>query len=649
LSLQENGLDRLRDEILQGAINRRDVLKRALGLGLSAPVIAGLLAACGDDDDDDDDDDEPTQASGGEPTATEAAEEGEATATSEGGAQPAAQQTATARANEPTATEAEEEEEPTEPEEEVARGGGGKITLLYWQAPTILNPHLAQGTKDFHASLVCGEPLFEWDINTEPILYLAEEWPTVENELLDPNGEFVIWKLKQGVKWHDGEDFTAEDVAFTYEYISAEGTTATTLGTYAAISSVEVIDDYTVQVNFAEPNPAWYDPFAGGSGIILPEHILADSVGEAARDHEFNLMPIYTGPWRVTTFNPGDTVLYEIFEDYWDPGLPFFDTVEVKGGGDAPSAARAVLVTGEADWAWNLQVEPEILQQMESEGGEGVLVTTPGTSAERIMVNYADPNTEVDGAFSEPTTQHPIWQHKQAREALNLSIQRDVIAEQLYGADPPTGDNLNVPPQFKINWPWEFNLDAAREKLAEIDFPAAFDNTRIVYSTSTNSVRQKNQEIVKQDLEQLGFQVELKNVDAGVFFSSDAGNPDTYGHFYIDIQMYTNGPGSPYPIAWAERFRSDDIAEKANDWSGTNITRWNNPAFDALHDQAKVEIDEARQIEIWTEMMTLVAEDIVEVPIVWRGGAAAVHNRIQNWMQSTFGSTPVSFLKWWTL
>ena len=65
-------------------------------------------------------------------------------------------------------------------------------------------------------------------------------------------------------------------------------------------------------------------------------------------------------------------------------------------------------------------------------------------------------------------------------------------------------------------------------------------------------------------MEQLGFTVELKSIDAGVFFSSDAGNPDTLAHFYADIQMYTNGPGSPYPIAWAQRYRTDQIAQQSN-------------------------------------------------------------------------------------
>ena len=576
-------LDRLREEVLTGNLRRRDVLRRSLAIGLTAPVVAGLLAACGgDDDDDDDDDDEDDSGGDAEPTATESREA------------PAAVLTATAQAGEPA--------EPTDtPDESTAggeRGGGGKATILYWQAPTILNLHLGQGGKDFDATRVCLEPLAEFDVNSEPILRLAAEWPSIENETLDPEGKFVIWKLKEGVKWHDGEDFTADDVKFTWEYITNEDTTATTIETYVSIESIDIIDDLTVQINFKESNPAWFDPFMASAGVVLPEHILRDFVGETARDAEFNLMPIGTGPYKVVDFKPGDVVLYEIHDEYWDEGKPFFDEIELKGGGDATSAARAVLVTGEADWAWNLQVEPEILEQMESEGGQGELVAIPGNSAERIYINFADPNVEVDGAFAEPTTEHPIWKHKQAREALNLSVQRDVIANQLYGAaGVATGDVLNVPAQFKLNWPWEFDLDAAKEKLDEINFPDDFDQTEILYQTSVNSVRQKNQEIVKEDLETLGFTVELKSVDAGVFFSSDAGNPDTYSHFYTDIEMYTNGPGSPYPIAWAERFRSDVIAQKSNNWSGTNITRYNNPAYDELHEQAKIEIDPDRQIE----------------------------------------------------
>ena len=631
MSLQPDTIQQLRNEVLGGLLDRRSVLKRGLALGLSAPILAGLLAACGDEDDD--------------PTATAGSGQADATATEGSGDEP----TATTGEGAATETEGSEGEPTADSGSDAPRGGQGKATLLYWQAPTILNPHLAQGTKDNHASRVCLEPLHQFDANTEPVLYLAAEWPTVDNGLLDPDGTFVIWKLRQGVKWHDGEDFNAEDVVFTYEWITNPDTTATTLGTYAAVDSVELIDEYTVQVNFSGPNPAWFDAFHGAAGCILPEHYFRDYTGAEARDAPGNLMPIGTGPFKVREFKPGDVVLYDLFPDYWEPGKPHLDEVEIKGGGDAVSAARAVMQSGEADWAWNLQIEPQILSQMQ-EGGQGELVLGPGNSAERIMVNFADPKTEVDGAFSEPSTQHPVFQHLQARQAINLAIRRDVITEQLYGpGNEPTAYILNVPERLKPqDLTWEYNLEAAQALLDEAGIEPGYN---LLYSTSVNSARQKNQEIVKEDLEKLGFVVELKSIDSAVYFASDAGNPDTYAHFYADLTMYTNGPSNPYPISWAERFRSDDIAQKSNSWSGTNMTRYFNPEFDALHDQAKVEIDEQRQIEIWDQMMRMPYDDVVEIPIVWRGSVAAKSNRlvIEPANMTNWGDTnPCQDLKNWT-
>jgi peptide/nickel transport system substrate-binding protein len=168
----------------------------------------------------------------------------------------------------------------------------------------------------------------------------------------------------------------------------------------------------------------------------------------------------------------------------------------------------------------------------------------------------------------------------------------------------------------------------------------------LVFQTSINSVRQKTQEIIKQDLEQLGFSIEIKAVDAAVFFSSDAGNPDTYGHFYADLEMYTNGPSSPYPISWAERYRSDSIAEKANDWSGVNITRWNNPEFDVLHDEAITAMDPARQAELFIAMNDMSVNEFVEIPIIHRANVAAAAADLEGYDQATFMSDVWDIKEW---
>ncbi|MBA2454028.1 MAG: peptide ABC transporter substrate-binding protein [Chloroflexia bacterium] len=624
-------VERMRTDALAGTLDRRQVLKRGMALGLSAPIIAGLLAACGDDDEDvvGDVEDVGTGAD-----ATTPAEADEETPEMEDAETPAGEET----------PEMDDAETPESEGASGSAGGGGLLRLLWWQAPTILNPHLAQGTKDFDASQVCLEPLANYNSSGELVPFLAAEIPSLENGDVAEDGLSVTWRLRENVKWHDGEDFTADDVAFTFDFVANEETTATTFAVYDPIESVDVVDDHTVTLNFKQPTPAWYDPYVGPNGMILPEHVFADHVGAEARSAPANLMPIGTGPFMVREFRPADVVLYDRFEDYWDDGKPYFDSVELKGGGDSDTVARSVIQTGEGDYAWNIQSQPEILAQMEEEGGLGEIVSTPGSSAERIMVNFANPNEEVDGAFSEPSTQHPIFQHKKARNAIALAIQRDLIAEQLYGdGGVATSNNLNVPPAFvSPNTSWEYDLEQAQALLDE----AGVAGGNLVYQTSINAVRQRTQEIIKQSLEQLGFTVELKTVEASIFFSSDAGNPDTASHFYADLEMYTNGPSSPYPIAWAERYRTDSIAQKSNNWSENNITRYNNPEFDVLHDQAQTELDPEIQAELFIAMNDMSVMDFVEIPIIHRSSVAAVVNTLTGYNGATFMSDVWDIKDW---
>ena len=623
---ESSKLDLLREQILNGQLSRRTVLKRAMVMGLSAPVIAGLLAACGGDEDETADTPDATNTAGTSPgaatepapAATEPADEDEdeddATATTGTGS---AAPTGTSATTAP-ATEA---------------GGGGLLRLLWWQAPTILNSHLAQGTKDYDAAGLCNESLANVSADGSLVPRLAAAIPTFEDGSVAADGLSVTWTLREGVTWHDGEPFTAEDVAFTFTYLIDEATTSTTQGAYQAVESVEVIDDLTVKVNFTEPNPAWFGPFVGPLGMIIPEHIMQDFVGAAARDAPFNLAPIGTGPFKVMEFRPGDVVVYARNEEYWDAGKPFFDEVEMKGGGDATSAARAALVSGEVDFSWNLQVEAAVLEQLADEG-DGVLLPIPSPNVERILVNFADPNTEVGGARSEPTTQHPFLQFKEVREALTYAIDRDTIATQLYG---PTGEattNVLVAPDAfaSPNTTATFDIAQAGDMLEAAGWtgsPRAKDGVEmsILYQTSTNPVRQKTQEIIKAAFEEIGVPTEIKAIDAAVYFSSDAGNPDTASHFYADLEMYTNGPSSPYPISymtsWISGEPAVDISQQSNAWAGTNETRWVNAEFNELYAQAQVELDPAVQAELFIAMNDLIVNEVVHIPLVHRASVVA--------------------------
>src|SRR5215472_11315932 len=240
-------------------------------------------------------------------------------------------------------------------------GGGGPVKLLLWQAPTLLNPHFAIGTKDQEACRLFYEPLAGWDPDGNLVPILAAEIPSKENDGLKEDGLSVVWKLKKGVKWHDGAPLTADDLVFNWEYARNPQTAAVSIGKYKDVKVVEKIDDHNVRVTFAEPTPYWADAFVGDYGMIIPKHLFADYAGSKSREAPINLKPVGTGPYLFVDFKPGDVVLGKRNPDYHLPNRPHFDRVEIKGGGDAVSAARAVLQTGEYDYAWNVQVEDEVL------------------------------------------------------------------------------------------------------------------------------------------------------------------------------------------------------------------------------------------------------------------------------------------------
>src|SRR5262249_50965832 len=147
--------------------------------------------------------------------------------------------------------------------------------------------------------------------------------------------------------------------------------------------------------------------------------------------------------------------------------------------------------------------------------------------------------------------------------------------------------------------------------------------------TSINQPRQKTQAIIKQACERAGINVEIKAVTASVFFSSDAANPDTYPHFYADMQMYNTGPTRPDPGVWMQAFLSSETASKENKWQGRNITRWQNAEFDELHRTAEAALDPIRRAALYIKMNDLVVRERVVIPIVHRPVVAARSRKLQ--------------------
>jgi peptide/nickel transport system substrate-binding protein len=519
-------------------------------------------------------------------------------------------------------------------------GGGGALKLLFWQAATLLNPHFAVGAKDAEGCRIFYEPLAAWDPEGNLVPVLAAEIPDIENGGVAADGTSVTWKLKKGVEWHDGRPFTADDVVFNWEYASDPATAATTIGDYRDVK-VEKIDPLTVRVRFEKPSPSWAGVFVAAGGMIIPKHLFEPYKGANSRDAPANLKPVGTGPYRFLEFKPGDLIRGERNPSYHVANRPYFDTIELKGGGDAVSAARAVIQTGEYDYAWNMQVEDEILLRLENAGNaRGRTEIVHSRAMEHIQLNSADPWTEVDGERSSPKTKHPLLSDPAVRQALRLLVDRASVEKYIYGrTGVATANFLNNPERFvSKNTKWEFNVDKANQLLEEAGWKRGPDGFRakdgkklkLVFQTSINAPRQKTQAIVKQACQKAGIDIELKSVTASVYFSSDVANPDTARKFYSDIQMYTIGsPSVPDPERFMQQFVSWEIASKDNKWQGSNPTRWRNEEYDKIFRAAQAELDPVKRAALFIKMNDMAVDDVTVIPVVNRRWVAAMSKNLR--------------------
>ena len=566
--MQERELRQLIEEVRSGALPRRSFIQQMVGLGLGAPMASMMLMHAG--------------VANAQTTAT--------------------------------------------PYKPTKRGGGGALRVLWWQGATLLQPHFATGTKDQEGSRIFYEPLACWDTEGNLIPILAAEVPTRENGGLSADGKSVIWKLKKGVTWHDGQPFTADDAVFTWEYAKDPATAAVTNGVYKDVV-VTKVDSHTVKVTFAKATPFWATAFVAAEGMIIPKHLFGPYAGAKSRDAPNNLKPVGTGPYKFVDFKPGDMVRGEINANYHMPNRPFFDSIEMKGGGDAVSAARAVLQTGEYDYAWNLQVEDEVLKRMEA-GGKGRVYVVPSGDIEFIQLNPTDPVTEVDGERSSAKTKHFAFSDPAVRQAMALIADRQGIQEFIYGRTGiATANFLNNPPKYRSpNNKFEFNTDKAGQILEAAGWKKGADGVRekggkklkFVYQTSVNSLRQKEQAVIKQGAQKAGIELELKSVTASVFFSSDVANPDTYGKFYCDMQMYTTTMTQPDPERFMDQYTSGEVSSKANKWQGRNICRWVSEEYDKTFAMAEQELDPIKRAALFIRLNDMPVKDGVIVPLISR-------------------------------
>ncbi len=522
---------------------------------------------------------------------------------------------------------------------------GDEINILYWQAVSILNPYLSGGTKDLHGSSIILEPLARYDENGGLVPWLVDELPTVENGGISEDLTSITWTLSEGILWSDGPPLTSADVVFTWEYCVHPDFGCNALSNFADVENVEAVDERTVQVTFGISKPFPYGPFVSHVAPIIQAAQFADCVGANAPNcTDQNFGPIGTGPYMVEEFRANDVVTYVPNPNYREEGKPYFQRVILKGGGDAESAARAVLETGEADYAWNLQIAPAVLNTMEA-AGKGTVVTVLDPDVERLMINQTNPAPDLGenrSLYMGGENPHPFLTNDAVWMALSMAIDRNIIAEQLYGAAGQATCNVLAQPAIYASANNDSclvqDIDGANALLDEAGVvDSDGDGVReldgvplsILYQTSTNAVRQSTQALIKQWWAEIGVETELRNIDAGVFFGGDPASPDTYGKFYADIEMYTNSFSGTDPETYMGNWVCAEISGPDNGWLGNNIPRWCNADYEALVAQMAQTVAIEDRISLAMQMNDMLVNSGVMIPLIDRGVASAYSNVLE--------------------
>lgn len=526
------------------------------------------------------------------------------------------------------------------------RGRDGEVRIIYWQAPSTLNPFLSGGTKDVESASMILEPLARYNAQGELVPWLVNEIPTVANGGVSADLTTITWNITPGILWSDGTPFTSADVLFSYEYCTHPEGGCAQLTKFEGVTSVETPDDTTVVVTFAGPTPNPYGPFVGGESPILQAAQFADCLGAAGSTcTEQNFNPIGTGPFVVTEFRTNDVIQMVANENFRHEGKPAFASVTFKGGGDATAAGRAVMETGEFDYAWNLQLAPDVIAAM-AEGGLGTPVAGFGPLLERIMLNNTNPDAargDLRSVKDDPAggSEHPFLGDPAVYKALSMAIDRPLLVEIGYGQAGLVGCSwVPAPEAFASTFDGceVQDIDGANAMLDAAGYmDTDGDGVRetpdgmpmsMLYQTSTNAVRQDFQALIKQWWSEIGVETELRNIDSSVFFGGDAGSPDTFQKFYADAQMYANTFNGTDPQAYLGNALCDKAPRPDTQWQGENISRFCMAEYDALYSELTQTADIAERQRIGRELSAMMTDNGGMIPLVHRGRLSAHANTL---------------------
>ncbi|KAA1177010.1 ABC transporter substrate-binding protein [Rhizobium tropici] len=483
---------------------------------------------------------------------------------------------------------------------------GGTLTWAYYPDPTALIAiNTSSGTGQAIGPKI-NEGLLDFDYNLNPAPLLATSWSVSDDGLR------YTFALRKGVKWHDGKDFTSEDVKFTIFRLKEAHPRGRI--TFQNVTSVETPDPLTAVIVLSKPAPYLISALGSSESPIVPKHIY-----ETFKPTEQPTLAqtIGTGPFILKEWVPGSHLIFDRNPNYWDAPKPYLDRVVLRVILD-PAARAAALETGEIDIGAN----PVPLADIERLKANANLVVDTTTYA------YSGPQQQLFFNY-----ENEILTKKDVRLAIAHAIDLQKLVDIAlfgYAKVSPSPISTALPkwydPSIKAR---EHDPKLANKLLDDAGYPRGANGTRFKLRLAYNSFLQPSYaDFIKQSLVAVGIDAEILKLDLATFLKTVY--TDRAWDLVIESLSNTFDPTLGVQRAyWSKNFKIGLVF--------SNASHYSNPEVDAVLEAAAVEPDEGKRRQLWYKFQHIIHDDVVSVDLVAAGAQIVANKRVKNFAPGAQG------------
>jgi len=535
---------------------------------------------------------------------------------------------------------------------EPASSGGGTVVLILPEEPTTLNFYLADAAivrQVADATSMTGLVTIDETGNFVPTL--AQEVPTTENGGLSSDYLTVTWKLKEGLKWSDGEALTSDDVKFTVEVLSNpdSGALVGTSG-FDLITKVETPDATTTVLTYSEPYPGYLDQFAYG---LFPRH--ATGKPEEMSAWAWNSKPVVAGPFILSNWESGKRLSFTRNPNYYEAGKPYLDEVVFEVVPE-PAAQTAMMLNSEAQmqlWPSEFKADYDTLLT-----GKAQQYLIPGIWNMAIDFNLSAP-FDGDPTASAP---HPILGDIRVRQAIAHAINYQSLQQDVLKGSVSDSTNPFAYGWYKCELPRQFGYDveAANKLLDEAGWVMGDDGIRVAkgakYAEDGTRLSlelqgytafdplQLTEEFIVENLKAVGIEARIQNYDFSIIFGTFEDNsPRAVGDY--DMLIFDRGFTTEPQGYNFDAYHSTRIPTAENP-TGGNYFRWINAEVDSALDTAGSSFDIQTRKDAYCKVGQAVLDELPQVYLYLFQDNYGIADSLSGYTLNTWGSMSWGIQNW---